>query len=121
MRIAKQLWQRWLPRTTGPAPAAPRPFAADGQRFRPRPDVVERRLGDELFLVNLSGGSVFRLNRTGVAVWELAGQRLTTGEIADRLPESWGVARDRLRHDVRALLGELVAQRLVEPVEGPAP
>jgi len=119
MRIASRIWQRWLGR---PAPAAtPRPAAAGGARFRPLPDVVERRLGADVFLVHLARGSVHRLNRTGAAVWELAGQRLSAAEIADRLHVSWPVPPDQLRRDVTALLDDLLAQDLLEPLPEGAP
>lgn len=123
MRIATQVWQRWLSRRPDRAPApGPRPaLAGEGTRFRPLPDVVERRLGDDVFLVHLGRGSVYRLNRTGVAVWELAGQRLSAAEIADRLHETWAVSRDQLGRDVSALLADLLAQDLLEPLSAEAP
>ena len=124
MRIAKQLWQRWLDRAPSPRPEdlqPPHGVVADELCFRAPADVVERRLGEDLFLVHFARGSVHRLNRTAVAVWELAGQRLTAEEIAEHLHAAWAVPREQLRQDVRALLAELLSQGLVEPLPKESP
>jgi hypothetical protein len=39
--------------------------------FARNPDIVERRVGESLFLAEAEGEAIFRLNETGTALWRL--------------------------------------------------
>ncbi len=39
--------------------------------FRRNPDIVERQVGESLFLAEAAGEAIFQLNETGAALWRL--------------------------------------------------
>jgi hypothetical protein len=113
------VWHRLMDRLTRPAapPAAtPGPELESFHRLslRPHPDVVSRQTGDEFFLVHLSGGSVYRLNRTGRLVWELLGTTPSAGEIARQVGSAYARSPDEVAPDVQALLRDLARNSLLE-------
>lgn len=42
--------------------------------FARNPDIVERRVGESLFLAEAEGEAIFQLNQTGTALWRLLAQ-----------------------------------------------
>ena len=89
-------------------------------RFRKISAVSERLSGDALLVVNLDQGTAFRLNGTARLMWDLAADGRTAEEIAGALGERLGTSSERLRTDAAALLDELAAAELLEPVgDGP--
>ena len=72
--------------------------------------------GEVLLVVNLDQGTAFRLNRTARLMWELAAQGRTAVEIAGSLADSLEAPPERLRADAEALLDELAAEALLEPI-----
>jgi hypothetical protein len=87
-------------------------------RFRKIAAVSERLSGDSLLVVNLDQGTAFRLNATARLMWDLAAEGRTAEEIARALEERLGTSSERLRTDATALLDELAAAALLEPVGG---
>lgn len=85
--------------------------------YRAADDVRTEKLEDALLLVDLGRGTTFRLNPTGTIIWELASQGLTVPSIATELAlrVKDGPAEAELLAETRALVGELVASRLLEP------
>lgn len=49
------------------------------------PNIVFRRLGDEVITVNLATDQIFELNRSAARVWELAVAGLSLSQIQGRL------------------------------------
>lgn len=72
--------------------------------------------GEVLLVVNLDQGTAFRLNGTARLMWELAVQGRTAVEIAGSLADSLKAPPERLRADAEALLDELAAEALLEPI-----
>jgi hypothetical protein len=72
--------------------------------------------GDALLLVHLDRGTAFRLNGTARLMWALAREGRTTDEIAAALAEQLPARTETLRADAEALLDELVAAALLEPI-----
>src|SRR5581483_10943007 len=111
---------RFVDRLTAPAPAsvsaAPRPgtVCLDGLIFRPDPDVVARPAGDELFLVHLTRGHVFRLNRTGKAVWDFLASSPTADQLVASVSAAFSQSPQRVAPDVIELLRQMLDQSLVE-------
>lgn len=115
-----QIWHRFVDRLTTPAPAlapavpCPSTDPLDGLIFRPDPDVVARPAGDELFLVHLTRGHVFRLNRTGKAVWALLDSAPSADQIVSSVSAAYGESAERVAEDVHGLLRQLRDQSLLE-------
>lgn len=82
---------------------------------RPRlnPDVVSRRLGDEIVLVHLGTNQIYRLNATGARFWELAAEGLDEQAIAARLRAEFDVGDEQVRGEIAAMVERLAAEGLV--------
>ena len=81
--------------------------------FAPDPDVVSRRLADEVVLVNLRTNRIFALNRSAARFWELFDAGRPRAEIADALMSEFDVEPDRVDHEIDGLLASLTAEGLV--------
>ena len=79
------------------------------------PDVVSRRLGESIVLVNLVDDGVYELNRTGARTIELIQSGSTYDQIIRQLAEEFSSDRDILEADVTRLVGQLVAAGLITP------
>ena len=82
------------------------------------PDVVSRRLDDEVVLVHLGTNRIYRLNSTGGRYWELREEGLEQDEIMARLEEEFAVDRATLAAEIAALSGQLERQGLVVADDG---
>jgi hypothetical protein len=82
-------------------------------RLRRDPDVVGRRLGDEMVLVNLRTNRILRLNHTGARLWELLDGGAGVDELGERLAADYDVDRQTLEKDLVAGLERLDALGLV--------
>jgi hypothetical protein len=87
-------------------------------RLRPDPDVVARRVDDELVLVQLRRNHVHALNRTGARLWELIAEGCSPEEALERMLEEFEVTRAKLRAEMDGLLDLLLREELLSPVEG---
>lgn len=79
-------------------------------------DVVATELGEMLVLLDLSTEQYFSLNVTGSIVWRLAQDGRDVASICDEVGERFEVSREECAGDVRALLSELNAAKLVSIV-----
>jgi len=68
--------------------------------IRTSPDVVARRLEDEIVLVNLTTNRIFSLNRTGGRYWELLDEGLEQEVIVGRLLDEFDVDRPPLEQKI---------------------
>jgi hypothetical protein len=82
--------------------------------LRPHPDVVARILGEEVFLVHLSRGTVFRLNQTGKMVWDQLAAARSPAEIIEYMHTYYGISADRLSPDLHVILGDMLRNGLIE-------
>ena len=71
--------------------------------LRPNPDVVVRRLQDELVLVNMRTNRIYALNRTGARYWELLAEGHDRPVIEARLLQEFDVAPAELSTEIDAL------------------
>ena len=85
---------------------------SDGGLY-PKRDVVSRRLGDQLVLVNLGDNSIFELNRTGARVWELLQETNAREELVTRLHAEFEVDEAKLSAEVDSLLQALRGRGLL--------
>jgi hypothetical protein len=86
------------------------------KRFRKLAAVSDAPSGEALLVVNLDQGTAFRLNGAARLMWALAVEGRTDEEIAAALSGSLSAPPDRLRADAKALLDELTAAALLEPI-----
>jgi PqqD family protein of HPr-rel-A system len=83
-------------------------------QLQPDPDVVSRRLGDELVLVHLGTNRIFRLNNTAARLWELIGDGIDTDAgLHDALRAEFDVGEEELRDEIAGTLERLRRQGLV--------
>ncbi|HSL71116.1 MAG TPA: PqqD family protein [Longimicrobiales bacterium] len=95
-----------------PSPAA----SSAANRLVPAKHVVVAVHGTRTVLLDPRRGRYYGLDEVGGRVWTLAGENLSAQEIIDRLSIEYDVQRDRLEADVLALVNDMVAKRLLEPI-----
>ena len=77
------------------------------------PDVVFRRLGDTVVLVNLSDNAIYELNPTGARAIELMASGATLDETVVRLADEFAADPAMIAGDVGHLVRELEARGLM--------
>ena len=93
--------------------AEPKIASTSGNINRPDPDVLWRRLDDEVILMQLKTDRMFSLNRTGARFWELIVEGMPLGKISERLLHEFKVAPERLALEIDQLLKLLFAEQLL--------
>lgn len=83
------------------------------RRIRPNEDVVSRRMGEDLVLVQLETNQIFELNRTGARLWELIREGKSLEELRTIIRSEFRVEAERLDREIDRLLQELKDQHLV--------
>lgn len=78
--------------------------------FLVQPDVVSRRIDDELILINLESDRIFALNSTGTRFWELLASGGSVGAARDALLEEYDVAVAPLEAEMDGILQQLIAE-----------
>lgn len=79
----------------------------------PDPDVVARRVGDEVVLVHLGTSHIFALNSTGARFWELLNSCSSWEEIEDTIQNEYDASPGDVRKSITGLLTNLEAEGLV--------
>lgn len=80
----------------------------------PSPEVVSRRLGDEVVLVHLKTNRIFSLSPTGARFWELLAAGRGRSEIEATLLQEYDVTPEAVSAEIDSLVGMLEAERLVQ-------
>lgn len=81
--------------------------------MRPAPDVVSRKVGDELVLLDLQRGVYFGLDEVGARIWALMLDNGDASTIVARLADEYEAPRQQLEEGVNQLLLELQSQGLL--------
>ncbi len=76
-------------------------------------DVVSRRLGDEVILVNLKTDRVYALNETAARFWELLTSRKSLRSVEQALAKEFAVDDAKLSREIARLVSTLRAKKLV--------
>jgi hypothetical protein len=81
----------------------------------PRRDdqVIAQAFDEEIFLLDVRGGEYFALEGVGARVWELCDGVHTVGEVIATIEQEFDAPPATAAADVRALLEELIDERLV--------
>ena len=73
------------------------------------------RMDDQVIVADMRSGRYLGLDGVGARVWDLIGKGATRGAIIECLSAEYDVSTDVLERDIRGLVEDLVARRLVEP------
>jgi Coenzyme PQQ synthesis protein D (PqqD) len=85
--------------------------------FRPGPDVIAQRLGEEVVLVHMQTDRIFELNRTASRLWDLLASGCTRAEAQRRMLEEFTVDASQLSEEIDTILSSLVAEELLSAHE----
>lgn len=82
---------------------------------RPDSDVVWRRLGDDVVLVQLRTNRIYSLNQTAARAWELLSEGAVREEMERSLLDEFDVEAAELRSSLDELFEQLTTAGLVAP------
>jgi hypothetical protein len=82
-------------------------------RITVSPDVMTRRVGEEIVMLQLESGTYFGLDPVGSRIWQLLAEGNTAAQARDRLLAEYEVAPAQIESDIEKLIGELRAHGLV--------
>lgn len=85
-------------------------------RYRVVPDALSASLSDGAVLLHLYTKRYFSLNETGSRIWSLLEQQVSEDEIVDALVREYDVEKPEATRAVSQLLGDLIAEGLIEPI-----
>lgn len=89
----------------------------DGERFHPCEDTELALLGEkEAVLVHLTKALTYRLNSTGLFIWNDLESGLTAEEIVQRLYDNYDVDMETAQRKVSEFIGHLRSLELIRPV-----
>lgn len=87
--------------------------------FRPHPDVLTRRVGEDVVLVHMGRNDIFALNRTGARLWELLTEGRSRSEAVERLKSEFDASEETIEREADSLMALLEREGLLE-LEDPA-
>lgn len=91
---------------------------AEHLRFQSNPEVIDTVLDEnEATLMHLETKLSYALNGTALKIWGLLKQGRTIDEIAEKIHEEFDVNRERVRKDAIKLIEDLLAFKLIVPIE----
>jgi hypothetical protein len=89
-----------------------------GLRFRPSPDALATRVGDEIVLVHTGTDQIYVLNRTGARIWDLMCAGRAVPEIERDLLGEFDAVPGEVTAQVDDLVASLARGRLIAPRDG---
>jgi hypothetical protein len=87
-------------------------------QFRPSPDVVSRRLGDEVVLAHLGTERILVLNSTAGRLWELLCAGTSREDLNRTMLDEFEVSESELAAELETLLTSLRTEQLIDPDGG---
>jgi len=82
--------------------------------FRPHPDVMTRRVGDELVIVHMGRNEIFSLNSTGARLWELLTEGRSRAEAVEQLRSEFDASAETVQREADQLVALLEREGLAE-------
>lgn len=86
-------------------------------RFRASPDIVDRRIDDEVVLVHLTTNRIYVLNRTAARLWDLLCAGHERAEILRLMLQEFDVTEAHLTNEIEDLLISMTRDQLITPYE----
>lgn len=84
------------------------------RRFRIPTHALGKRVGEEVVILDLSGGEYLSLNPVGSRIWELIEEGRSLAEIYDVVSDEYDAPRETITNDIDNLVRELTDRRLIE-------
>jgi hypothetical protein len=84
-----------------------------GFALRPSSEVVSRKLGDRLVVVNLRTNRIYELNRTASRIWELLEAGLDRVELERTVLSEFDVERSVVSQEIDRTIAEFSSQGLI--------
>lgn len=84
-------------------------------RWRISDQAIANAVADETVILHLGNGTYYGLDPIGAQLWEALQSGEPPASICPRLLEAYDVEPAQLEDDLRALIGELAANELIEP------
>jgi hypothetical protein len=84
-----------------------------GSRVRPDPNVLSKRVDNEIVLVHLETNRIYELNRTAAFLWDALAAGPTQAELEERLAKEFDVEPDELAREIDELLRQFTSERLI--------
>lgn len=81
--------------------------------LRPNPNVIFRRLGDEIVLFHLETDRFYELNGTAARFWELLCTGDNAARVHEQMIEEFAVDPDELANEAEALVASLKKEDLI--------
>jgi hypothetical protein len=77
------------------------------------PNVVYKRLGEEVILINLDTDRIFSLNQTGAKTWELIESTRDLDEVKKGLAETYDVTPEVLDSELVHIIDSFTAEGFI--------
>jgi hypothetical protein len=77
------------------------------------PNVLYKRLGEEVILINLETDRIFSLNQTGAKAWELIESTHNLDQVKKRLAEIYDVTPEILESELVQILDSFTAEGFI--------
>jgi hypothetical protein len=81
--------------------------------LRPNSEVVSRKLGDRLVVVNLRSNRIYELNRTASRMWELLEAGLDRTELEEKLLDEFDVERSVVSQEIDRTIAQFSSEGLI--------
>ena len=81
--------------------------------IKANPNVIFRRLGDEIVLFHLGSDRFYELNGTAARFWELLSTGRDADQIREQMLEEFSVDREQLAGEAAALVNSLRQEDLI--------
>lgn len=91
--------------------------AKESVSMKPNPNVLFKRLGEEMVLFNLDTDHFYELHGPAARFWELLSAGHNTTQASERMLDEYEVERDQLASEAVALLASLQQEGLVSSGE----
>jgi len=90
-----------------------KPEAQQPYTIKANPNVIFRRLGDEIVLFHLGSDRFYELNGTAARFWELLSLGRDADQIREQMLEEFAVDREQLAGEAEALLDSFRQEDLI--------
>jgi hypothetical protein len=80
---------------------------------KPNPNVIFRRLDDQIVLFHLESDRFYELNSTAARFWELLNEGHDDAHVEERMLAEFAVDREQLSAEAEALLQSLKQENLI--------
>jgi hypothetical protein len=88
-------------------------------RLRPHPEVLTRKVGDEVVLVHMQRNEIFALNPTGTRLWELLAEGRSRAQAVEQLTSEFDASKEAIEQETDQLIELLAREGLLELDETP--